>query len=414
LRERDRLTAISIRRRREPGLYHDGGGLYLQVSDSGSQSWILKFQLKGRARQMGLGPSPLVSLGDARRRRDDAQRLLLDGIDPIEARRSARQATEFAALEAISFKQAAMSYMSAHETGWSNEQHARQWPKSLEAYAYPVLGALSVQAIDTGLVLRVLEPIWRVKPETASRVRARIEAILDWAKTRGYRAGENPARWRGHLENLLPARAKVRKVKHHAALPYADIASFMATLRQQETVSARALEFIVLTAARSGEVLGSTWDEIDLTNRIWIVPENRMKAGRTHRVPLSEQAMSVLNEMRPLRESGYVFPGRGLNEPLANTTLFMLLRRMGRGDVTTHGFRSSFRDWAAECTGYPNEVLEMALAHTVGSKVEAAYRRGDLFGKRRRLMADWATFCATLPAAVTDNVLQLRGSPIPA
>jgi integrase len=414
LRGRDKLTAISIRRKREPGLYHDGAGLYLQVTEYETQSWIFKFTLRGRARQMGLGSAELISLADARRKRDDARRLLLDGIDPIEARRSARQARQLAVVEAVSFKQAAMGYMSAHEAGWRNERHARQWPESLELYAYPVLGTLSVQAIDTGLILRVLEPIWLLKPETASRVRGRIESVLDWAKTRGYRTGENPARWRGHLENLLPARAKVRKVKHHPALPYPDIGMFMVGLRQQDSIAARALEFTILTAARSGEVLGARWDEIDLTGKVWTVPEDRMKAGNAHRVPLSDAAMSVLNEMWPLRNGGFVFPSQDLTGMLGHAALFMLLRRMGRGDVTTHGFRSTFRDWAAERTHYPNEVVEMALAHTVGSKVEAAYRRGDLFEKRRLLMVDWATFCATLPATVEDNVFQLRGSPIPA
>jgi integrase len=414
LRGRDKLTAISIRRKRDPGLYHDGAGLYLQVTEYDTQSWIFKFTLKGRARQMGLGSAELVSLAEARRKRDDARRLLLDGIDPIEARRSARQARELAVVEAVSFKQAAMAYMSAHEAGWRNVRHAQQWPESLSLYVYPVLGALSVQAIDTALVLKVLEPIWTVKPSTASRVRGRIECVLDWARTRGHRIGENPARWRGHLDKLLPARTKVRKVKHHPALPFAEIGTFMVALHQQDSIAARALEFVILTAARSGEVLGARWEEIDLTNRVWTVPEDRMKAQRQHRVPLSEAALSVLNEMWPLRNGGFVFPSQDLTGALGHAALFMLLRRMGRGDVTTHGFRSTFRDWAAECTHYPNEVVEMALAHTVGSKVEAAYRRGDLFEKRRRLMADWATFCATLPAAVEDNVFQLRGSPIPA
>jgi integrase len=414
LRRRDKLTAISIRRKRDPGLYHDGAGLYLQVTEYETQSWIFKFTLKGRARQMGLGSTELISLAEARHKRDDARRLLLDGIDPIEARRSARQAHQLAVVEAVSFKQAAMSYMTANEAGWRNAQHAHQWPDTLSRYVYPVLGALSVQAIDTTLVLKVLEPIWHEKPETASRIRGRIESVLDWAKARGYRTGENPARWRGHLSNLLPSRARVAKVKHHPALPYPQIGTFMVTLRQQKSIAARALEFTILTAARSGEVLGAKWDEIDLAAKVWIVPEDRMKAQRTHRVPLSSAAMSVLNEMSPLRGGGLVFPGRDLTRPLGHAALFKLLRQMDRGDVTTNGFRSTFRDWAAECTHHPNEVVEMALAHTVGSKVEAAYRRGDLFEKRRRLMDDWSLWCATLPGAVEHKVVNLRGSPIPA
>jgi integrase len=413
LKERDRLTAISLRRRRDPGLYPDGAGLYLQVTETGTQSWILKFTLKGHARQMGLGPTSLVSLADARRRRDDAQRLLLDGVDPIEARRSARQATQLAAVKVVTFKEAATAYISAHETEWRNSRHARQWPETLSAYVYPTLGLLPVQTIDTALVLKVLEPIWATIPETASRVRGRIESVLNWASARGYRSGENPARWRGHLDNLLPARDKVQKVKHHPALPYPEIGPFMATLRQEETIPARALEFLILTAARSGEVHGARWDEIDLDARLWTVPGDRMKGGKEHRVPLSDAAVVVLEQMWPLQHD-LVFPG-ARNGRMPSKAPFDLLRRMGRDDLTAHGFRSTFRDWAAEVTHFPNEMVEMALAHAVGSKVEAAYRRGDMFEKRRRLMADWADYCARLPATDQDNIIPMRGaSPIPA
>jgi integrase len=413
LRERDRLTALSVRReKREPGIYHDGAGLYLQVGDSGTKSWILKFSLNGRARQMGLGPVPLVSLAEARQKRDDAQRLLLDGIDPIEARRSERQAKQLDVVETVTFKEAATTYVSSHEKGWRNARHARQWPETLAAYVYPTIGGLSVRAVDTAMVLKVLEPIWTIKPETASRVRGRIEAVLDWAKAHGYRSGENPARWRGHLDHLLPAKSKVRKVEHHPALPYVEIGAFMAALRQQDSVSGRALEFLILTAARSGEALGARWSEVDRAGKLWTVPAGRMKGHREHRVPLSDAAVAVLEKMQVFG-GDVVFPGLK-RAALGPAALFGLLRRMGRGDLTAHGFRSTFRDWAAERTNFPNEVVEMALAHAVGSKVEAAYRRGDLVDKRRRLMDAWAEFCAMAPATEHGNVIQLRGSPIPA
>ena len=268
------------------------------------------------------------------------------------------------------------------------------------------MGGLSVQAIDTALVLKVLEPIWTTKPETAGRVRGRMESILDWAKVRGYRAGENPARWRGHLDKLLPARSKVRRVEHHAALPYAKLPGFLMSLRDQEGIAARALEFAIVTAARTGEVIGARWSEIDLLEKTWTVPPGRMKAGREHRVPLSASALAILEEMQPHRhaEDSFVFPGAKLGRPLSNMAFLMLLRRMGRNNLTAHGFRSSFRDWAAERTNFPSEVVEMALAHMVGSKVEAAYRRGNLFEKRSRLMAAWATFCNEPEQKAQSNV----------
>jgi integrase len=271
-----------------------------------------------------------------------------------------------------------------------------------------------VHAIDTGLVIKALEPIWTTIPETASRTRGRIELVLDWATARGYRKGDNPARWRGHLDHLLPSRAKLQKVKHHAALPYADVGAFMAELRAQPGTAARALEFLILTAARRGEVLGARWDEIDLNGAVWTIPGARMKGGREHRVPLSEPAVAVLKSMAAVRHGDHVFPGRG-RAVLSTMAFTYLLRRMGRDDgFTVHGCRSTFRDWAAECTSFPNEVLEMALAHAVGNKVEAAYRRGDLVEKRRRLMDEWAAFCKRPAATELDNVISMRGSPIPA
>ena len=277
--------------------------------------------------------------------------------------------------------------------------------KTLKTYASPVFGKVAVQAVDVALVMKALEPIWANKPETASRLRGRIEAILDWAKVRGLRSGENPARWRGHLDHLLPARGKVRRVKHHAALPYIQIATFLDELRRCDGVAARALEFAILTATRTNEVLGARWDEIDLAARVWIIPEPRMKAGREHRVPLSDAAMSVLKFMQSVRQNEYIFPG-DRRATLSNMALLMTLRRMNRGDLTTHGFRSTFRTWAAERTAFPREVVEAALAHVVGNKVEAAYQRGDMFDKRRRLMEAWAHFCAK--ASTTAEIVPIR------
>jgi integrase len=315
------------------------------------------------------------------------------------------------AAKALTFKAAASAYVASHRAAWHNAKHAAQWESTLSTYAYPVIGALSVQAVDTALVLKVLEPIWTTKPETASRVRGRIEAVLDWARARGFRQGENPARWRGHLDNLLPARTKVRAVKHHAALPYDDVPAFMATLRQQEGTAARALEFTILTAGRTGETLGATFPEINTAERAWIVPAGRMKARKEHRVPLSDRAVELVELARavPGLSDRHIFPGERRDKSLSNMAMLQLLRRMGRDDVTVHGFRSSFRDWAAERTNFPNEVVEMALAHTVSRKVEAAYRRGDLFEKRRRLMAEWAAFCATTKPATKGAVVSLKG-----
>jgi len=319
----------------------------------------------------------------------------LDGVDPIEARRAHRDQKRLEAAKAMTFEACAIAYTEAHNAGWRNAKHRDQWRNTLTSYACPVFGSLPVQSIDVGLVMKTLEPIWHTKPETASRLRGRIEAILDWATVRSYRTGENPARWRGHLDKLLPARSKVQKVKHHPALPYNEMADFIAALRNQEGIAARALEFLILTAARTGEVIGAPWDEVDLDGKLWAVAGTRMKAGREHRVPLSAAAMVVLEQMKEIRESDFVFSGGKKGKPLSNMAMLAVLKRMERGDLTAHGFRSTFRDWAAECTNFPREVVEMALAHTIESKVEAAYRRGDLFQKRRQLMEAWARFCVT-------------------
>jgi integrase len=386
-----------------PGRYGDGDGLWLQVSGTGTKAWLLRYMLAGRARHMGLGPVSLVSLADARERAKEARRLLLDGIEPLEARIAQRQRAGIEAASSVTFRECAERYIRAHEAGWRNAKHRAQWKSTLASCVDPVFGHFPVSAIDTGLVLKALEPIWTSKPETAGRVRGRVEAVLDWAAARGYRRGENPARWRGHLDKLLPSRRKLQRVEHHAALPYAELPGFMVELRGHKGVAASALQFVILTAARSGEAIGAKWSEVDFAARIWTIPADRMKGRREHRVPLSDRAIDVLGALPREKDNDHVFIGSRSGTSLSDMALFVLLRRMGRG-VTAHGFRSTFRDWAAEVTAYPNHVVEMALAHAVPNAVEAAYRRGDLFEKRRRLMADWAQFCSSAPTARGDVI----------
>jgi integrase len=409
-----RLTALKVEKAKKPGLYADGGGLYLRVTPEGARNWVLRYMLNRRPRWMGLGPLALYGLQEAREKALDARRKRHEGIDPIDARRAERARQRLDAVKAITFRQCAEAYINAHRAGWRNGKHAGQWGATLASYAYPIIGALPVQAVDAGLVHKILEPIWTAKPETAGRVRGRLESILDYAKARGYRDGENPARWRGHLDNLLPARSKVRKVKHHSALPYVELPALMARLLEQEGVAARALEFTILTAARTGESMGATWGEINWGEKLWTIAGTRMKGEREHRVPLCDRALTILREMKlsdniPNAAEQFVFSGGKPGRPLSNMAFLMLLRRMGRTDLTAHGFRSSFRDWAAERTNFQSEVAEMALAHVVGNKVEAAYRRGDLFDKRRRLMGAWANFLSKAPAD-TAKIVSLRGS----
>jgi integrase len=330
------------------------------------------------------------------------------GIDPVDARRSPKRLAD---AKRLTFKQCAEKYIAAHQGAWRNGRHREQWKATLSTYAYPIIGELSVAEIDTALVTRVLEPIWASTTETATRLRGRIEAVLDWAKARGYRSGENPARWKGHLSNLLGNPTKLKKrngSRHHPAMPYPELPGFMQELRGRDSVSARALEFTVLCAARTGEVLGANWEEeIDLADKTWTVPAERMKGGREHRVPLSERALEILTQLPREPRNPFVFIGGKAGAGLTGMAMLQLLRGMRPG-LSVHGFRSTFRDWCAERTNYPSEVAEMALAHAVSSKVEAAYRRGDLKEKRRRLMAEWAKYCAQQPAAKGDNVRQLR------
>ncbi|OFW00147.1 MAG: integrase [Acidobacteria bacterium RIFCSPLOWO2_12_FULL_59_11] len=392
-RQTQRLSVKGVAAKRKPGYYADGGGLYLQVSQVGSKSWIFRYMLNGKAREMGLGPLNTVTLADARQRAAACRLLLVDGIDPIEARNTKRAGEALNAARTITFAECAEAYIKAHRAGWKNAKHADQWTNTLATYCGPVIGPLPVQTVNTGLVLKVLESIWTEKPETATRLRARIEKVLDWATVRTYRTGDNPARWRGHMDKLLPKLEKRKRVKHHPALPFDAMGEFIESLRAQEGIAARALEFLILTAGRTGEVIGATWQEVDLEGALWTIPAVRMKAHREHRVPLSPRAVKLLQGLEAKRQSDYVFPGQKEDAPLSNMAMLELLKRMARTDLTVHGFRSTFRDWASERTSYPREVCEMALAHAVSDHVEAAYRRGDLFEKRRRLMAEWAKHC---------------------
>ena len=399
------LSARAVQTLHKPGMHLDGRGLYLRIGPGGSKSWVYRFALAGKTRDMGLGPYPEISLAEAREQAAAQRKLRLDGTDPIAVRQAGRQQAKLNSAKLMTFRACAEAYIAAHRAGWKNPKHAAQWPATLSAYAYPVFGDLQVQVVDVGLVMKAVEPIWTTKPETASRVRGRIESVLDWATARGYRQGDNPARWRGHLENLLPKKTKVRRVEHHAAMPYTELSGFMAELRQHDGIAVRALEFAILTVARTGEVIGAKWDEIDLSTKVWTVPGERMKAGKEHRVPLSDAALTILDKMGAVRQGDFVFAGGKIGRSLSNMALLMTLRRMGRGDLTVHGFRSTFSDWCADQTTTPSEVREMALAHVVSDKVEAAYRRGDLFEKRRQLAQTWARFCAGL---AEGNVLPLR------
>jgi integrase len=413
----ERLKAVKVARVKTPGMYADGGGLYLQVTKGTkgiNRSWIYRYTLAGKTREMGLGSLDLYGLAEARALALDARRLHHQRIDPIEHRRAARAQKQLDDAKAMTFRQCADAYVASHRAGWRNADHAAQWSSTLATYADPIIGVLPVQAIDTQLVLKVLQQhveaergpageFWQSRPETASRLRGRIENVLDWARVRGYRAAENPARWRGHLDHLLPARSKVRRVEHHAALPYAELPGFLVELRKHEGIAARALEFTILTAARKGEVIGMRWSEIDLAEKVWMVPAQRMKSGREHRVPLSARALVILQEMQALRPvadaDAYVFA-------IKKKSMLDLLHTLRPG-LTVHGFRATFKTWASDRTSFQNEIVEAALAHVTGSKVEQAYQRGDLFEKRRRLMQQWAAF--TTETTARGKVVALQG-----
>jgi integrase len=414
-RQTERLSPARVKHAK-PGMHADGGGLYLQVTvgkdDQINKSWIFRFALAGKERQMGLGSLKTIGLRDARDEAERCRKMLREGKDPIVVRDAKEAEQQVANAKSMTFDRCAELFMKSHESGWRNAKHRQQWRNTLATYAAPIIGKLLVRDVDTELVMQVLQPIWTTKPETAGRVRGRIESILDWAKVSGYRDGENPARWRGHLDHLLVARSKVRKVRHHPALPHAQIGEFMAALRKQEGIAALALEFAILTAARSGEVRGMRWDdrEINIADKVWTVPAERMKGDREHRVPLSPTAIEMIEQMREMRQNDFVFPGEKPDHPLSDMALTEVIRRMsdaaeaaggsrwadpknGDADVVPHGLRSTFRDWISEETNFPPELAEAALAHIKGDKTEAAYKRGTMFDKRRDLMDAWAAHC---------------------
>jgi integrase len=391
------LTAKRIARLlKRPGRYLDGHGLVLQVVNPNNASWLLRYQRDGRERWMGLGPLHTVGLADARIRARTARLQLLDGIDPLKAKKDAKEAAKLAAARTLTFTEAAETYFRTHEAEWRSVKHAQQWIGSLRTYAYPVLGRMDVAAITKMDVLRVVEPLWADKTVTADRTRNRIETVLNWCIVRGHREGENPARWRGYLEHALPAPSRIAKPQNLAALPYVELPEFMKALRQRDGVAARALEFTVLTAARTGETRGAQWSEIDIKNRLWTIPAERMKAGREHRVSLSPQVIALLQALPKEKDNPFVFIGAragGLSHP----SLGRVLNRMGRSDITTHGFRSAFSTWAHERTKHSNHTIEICLAHSVGNKTEKSYQRGDLLAKRRQLMQAWAKLCCSPP-----------------
>ena len=402
------LTAKKVERIKAPGRYHDGHGLYLQVRNGNNKSWLLRYERAGVGeRWYGIGPTHTVTLKQARERARAAKLLLLDGVDPIEFRKEqrAKRAAEKAAT--IMFKEAARRYFDQHESKWRSAKHRWQWLASLESYAYPVLADMAVADIDTAAVLRAIEPHWLTKTETMNRVRGRIESVLNWCKVRGYRQGDNPAAWKGHLGELLPARAQVAKVEHHPAMPYAELPGFITKLRKREGTAARALEFLILSCARSGEVLGARWPEIHWDERMWVVPEHRMKSGREHRVALSQRAIELLRELPREGGNDRIFIGSRPGTGIGAQSMMQVIRRMGRADISAHGFRANFKSWSTECTRFPNEMIEMALSHAVGDKTERAYQRADMLKKRHALAEAWAPFCAR-PAPAGATVVPLH------
>jgi integrase len=397
MRQLKRLTARTVATMTKPGRHADGGNLYLTIAGASvsSKRWTFMYERGGKQREAGLGPAATVTLAEAREKAAEYRSLLAKGIDPLEAKKGAR----VAAATRKTFGQCADELIKSKRREWRSAIHATQWRTTIDSYCKPILGR-PVDEIDTGAVLAVLQPLWATIPETASRLRGRIEAVLDYAKAHGLRSGENPAAWRGHLALILPKRQKLSR-GHHQAVDYSDVPTFLAKLRERETIPARALEFLILTAGRSGEVLGATWDEIDIDAQVWVIPASRMKAGREHRVPLSARAMAILERMTVIRTGDLVFPGQRRRRPLSSAAMGALVT-----GATVHGFRSSFRDWAGEETSFPRELAEQALAHATGGAVELAYRRGDALEKRRALMEAWASFCE--PGAAGNVVPMTR------
>jgi len=400
----NKLSTRKVGTLNSPGLYGDGLGLWLKVTRSGTKSWIFRYTRNKKTSDIGLGSVTTITLAEARMSAQAYRKLLLEGKDPLSHKREQEIAQRRANNNLMTFAECAIRYVESHKAGWKNAKHAQQWENTLKTYVFPVMGDLPVRDIDTALVMRVLEPIWLEKNETAGRVRGRIENILSWAAVQGYRTTDNPAQWRGHLDNLLAKPSKIKRVKHHKAMPFTEIYDFMRLLRshQSRAISAKALEFLILTVCRTSEVIGAKWSEIDLDKKIWSIPAHRMKAEREHRVPLSSRATEILIELDKVKMSDFVFPGKTRSGCLSSGAMDMLLQdRLGQ-DCTVHGFRSTFRDWAAECTQYPRDLCEMALAHTIKNKAEAAYRRGDMIEKRRNLAEDWLKFIETSSNVYTE------------
>jgi integrase len=409
-----KLSAKKVESLKRIGYHADGGNLYLRVVSPTTKSWMFRFTFDGKRRDMGIGSYPEMSLEKARDRAHELRRIVKSGVDPIEQRKADQAAKRAEQNNAVTFAYCAEQYIESHRHGWKNAKHAQQWANTLEQYAYPVIGDTLIKDVDTALIMRVLHPIWLTKNETAGRLRGRLENILDWAEVHGFRSGENPARWKGHLSNLLAAPNDVKDRKHFKALPYTEINRLTQALRQNGSVSAMALEFLVLTAVRTHNVIGAVWEEIDFENRIWVIPAEKMKGRkrnrREHRVPLSSRAVEILKNLYELKTGDAVFPGRSKGGFLSNAAMDKLLQQTLGIDATVHGMRSTFRDWASERTAYPHEVCEMALAHTIRNQAEAAYRRGDLIEKRRNLMEDWLRFCETAADAVGTVVAFKRAA----
>ncbi|NJD24088.1 MAG: DUF4102 domain-containing protein [Betaproteobacteria bacterium] len=414
-RKLNKLTAVAVKQAKNPGRLSDGGNLYLSISNTGVKSWVFMYSIggnretRGRQRELGLGPLHTVSLAEAREKATALRKIILDGGDPMEVRQSAR----LAASRAVTFAEAAKEYIATHRASWKNPKHADQWKNTLETYAYPVFGKYPVSQVDTELVLKALEPIWATKTETARRVLNRIGKILDYAKVQKYRTGENPATWRGHLEHSLPNPTKLMKVEHHPALPYKDMGAFMRDLRQRPGLAGVMLEVTILAAVRSNESRFATWGEIDLRCGLWTIPGERMKTGEDHVVPLTPRLLEIFTQLRTAapdaKDSDFVFPGLKKGKPFSDSAMLAMLERMGRSDITTHGFRSTFRTWASDCTAFPAEVCEKALAHKVGNKVQEAYDRAAMLERRRQLMTAWENFCNTV-IEETGNVIPMKGT----
>jgi len=422
-----KLSALKVAKHSKPGFLLDGGGLYLQVarlkgkeakgakqtpSILVTKSWTFRYRDRktGKLREIGLGPLTDVSLDTARLKAGEFRTLLLEGKDPMAERRAAQAAIRAATAKEMTFDEAAAACIADKKAEWKNEKHLAQWSSTIATYVSPVIGNLPVSSIDLPLIRKVLDPIWTTKNETASRIRQRMESVLGWATVSGYRSGENPARWRGHLDNLLPKPSKVQKEEHHPALSYSEIGDFLVSLHEQTGVAGMALEFTILTAARTGEVIAAKWDEFDKDKLTWTVPSERMKAGKEHTVPLSSRAREIVKELWRTRTSEFVFPGGKKNTSLSNMAMIATLKRMNRNEITVHGFRSTFRDWAGEQTNFAREIIEHALAHQLKDKAEAAYSRSTLPEKRRKLMEAWAEYCQAREKEAIQKIKPLKSA----